>query len=91
MTAVAEKEKKIYEDEALSSLARAVAIAEEVARQKGYNFDNKRLTIEQTWIENEAIWEVSFVPVNLFRIRGGVITISVRASDGEVIKVLRGQ
>ncbi len=91
MTPVAEKGRTIYENEVLSSLARAIAIAEEVAHQKGYNFNNKRLKIEQNWVEDDLIWEVAFVPMNIFRIRGGVITIFVRASDGVVIKTLRGQ
>lgn len=91
MNAVLDSTTENTQNEMTSSLVRAVDAATETARQAGIVPEERRLMISQIWRNDEAIWEIAFGPKDYLRKRGGDFIIEVRASDGTVIRTVRGQ
>ncbi len=85
---------KVLKDSQAVSVAEAVAVANEVAREAGIYDRPVQLSIqERTTEDGTAVWRISYMPVpppGIFT-RGGDYLVEVNAQDGTVYRVLFGQ
>jgi hypothetical protein len=84
-------EKAVLEDELAVSLARAVAAANERARQEGVALNQSLVTASEHSSAGEICWRISYGPRNYLGQRGGDLIIDVGLDDAQVRRVLRGQ
>ena len=84
-------EKAVLEDELAVSLARAVAAANERARQEGVALNQSLVTAAEYSNAGEICWRISYGPRNYVGRRGGDLIIDVGFDDAQVRRVLRGQ
>ena len=84
-------DKAVLEDELAVSLARAVAAANERARQEGIEVKRSLVTAAEQTSAGEICWRISYGPRDYIHRRGGDFVIDVGLEDGQVRRVLRGQ
>ncbi len=81
---------EVLEDNLAVFLARAVAAANERAREFGVDVSESLITITQSF-ENGPRWRVNYGPKNYVGRRGGDLIVDVDAADATVTQVLHGQ
>ena len=76
------------QDEVAVSLWHAVAAANRVAQQRGWNVADSHISVTQA---ADGDWEVNYVPRQPAPQRGGDLHVEVDAKTATVKRVLRGQ
>jgi len=84
-------EQQVLEDELAVSLARAVAAANERARQEGIDLKESIVTVNEQSNESHPCWRINYGPRRYVGRRGGDLIIDVGIGDAQIKRVLRGQ
>ena len=82
---------EVLEDDVAVSLARAIAAANERARQVGVNVSDTLLTIAEVTSDGQVVWRVNYRPRDYVGRRGGDLVVDVDPKDARVRRVVRGQ
>jgi len=84
-------EKKVLEDELAVSLARAVAAANERARDEGIEVKQSLVTVSENSTQGDVCWRINYGPRSYVGRRGGDLIVEVGLHDAKVKRVMRGQ
>ena len=73
------------------SLACAMAVANNKARELGIDVTQSLISITQHTLNGSAIWRINYGPKDYVNRRGGDVLVEVDMRDATIRKVLRGQ
>ncbi len=82
---------EVLEDDIAVSLARAMAAANERARELGVDVPQSLITITQRPLNGSVVWQINYGPKDYVGRRGGDLIIEVDPSDASIKQVLWGQ
>ena len=82
---------EVLEDDIAVSLARAMAAANERARELGVDVLQTLITITQRPLNGSLVWQINYGPKDYVGRRGGDLIIEVDSSDASIKQVLWGQ
>lgn len=81
----------LLQDAGTASLAQAVLVAKQRAREVGIKPEDNYLTVTQTGDDTSAIWRINFVPKTPKFRRDGDYMVDVNAVDSSIRQELWGQ
>lgn len=82
---------KAFQDPLAVSIARAVAAANDKAREYGVDVAQSRISIMQQTMDTKLVWRISYGPKNYMNRRGGDLIVYVDTLNARVRRVLQGQ
>ena len=82
---------EILNDPFVASVANALSIANEKAREYGMDLTKCLISITQEMTEGRTLWRIHYGPKDYIHRRGGDLAVYVHPQDGTINKVLRGQ
>jgi hypothetical protein len=83
--------REVLQDPLVMSLARAMAAANEKAREFGVDVAQSLVSITQQMMDTESVWRINYGPKDYVNRRGGDLIVYVDTHDATVKRVLRGQ
>lgn len=81
----------IQRDELAMTVARILAIANQVAASHGTDLSQSLITITEESAPMEHEWRVHYGPRDYKNRRGGDLMVYINGFDGEVRRIVRGQ
>src|SRR2546426_3484950 len=84
-------EKKVLEDELAVSLARAMAAANERARDEGIEVKQSLVTVSENCTQGGVCWRINYGPRSYVERRGGDLIVQVGLHDAKVKRGMRRQ
>lgn len=82
---------EVLQDNLAVSLARAMAAANNKARELGVDVAQSSISITQNTQDDNSIWRINYGPQDYINQRGGDVLIEVGMDDATIKKVMRGQ
>ena len=82
---------EVLQDDLAVSVARAMATANNRARELGVNVLESIITITQQTTNDSGIWRINYGPRDYVNRRGGDLIVEVNSAEATIIKVLHGQ
>ena len=82
---------EVLQDNLAVSLARAMAAANNKARELGVDVGQSLISITQDTLNDSPVWRINYGPQDYLTRRGGDVLIEVDMDDATIKKVLRGQ
>jgi hypothetical protein len=82
---------EVLQDPLVMSLARAMAAANEKAREFGVDVAQSLVSITQQMMDTESVWRINYGPKDYVNRQGGDLIVYVDTHDATVKRVLRGQ
>lgn len=81
----------VLQDDLAVSLARAMAVANQKARELGVDVFQSLISITQHTLNDSSVWRINYGPKDYVNRRGGDVLIEVDMHDATIKRVLRGQ
>jgi hypothetical protein len=81
----------VLQDDLAVSLARAMAVANQKARELGVDVFQSLISITQHTLNDSLVWRINYGPKDYVNRRGGDVLIEVDMHDATIKRVLRGQ
>ena len=82
---------EVLQDNLAVSLARAMAAANNKARELGVDVTQSLILITQNTLNDNSVWRINYGPQDYINRRGGDVLIEVDMDDATIKKVMRGQ
>lgn len=82
---------EVLQDELAMSLARALAVANQRARESGIDVVASLITISQRVFNNQLLWRINYGPQDYVGRRGGDLIVEVDPVNASIRQVMRGQ
>ena len=83
-------EKKVLEDELAVSLARAVAAANERARDEGIEVKQTLVTVSENSTQGDVCWRINYGPRSYVGRRGGIARRKGQTRHARAVRLRRG-